>query len=238
MSESILKALMQMFALIVDVSYGEGISGKSKDIVRLFLVRHLNSELVSKYMGIFEEYLLASNSESIDRGSLKEKKRTSLTAMRILAICEKINEELHQNQKIYVIVQVMDFILFNAHLTEKELDFLNTVSAAFNIPLSDFQNIRSFILSSYSTVPDKNKVMIIDNENECDDCGYTWYPRGHYVSKRCPSCSSTQVCEVVSSNTLTYLTVILLMIGGLFLFSGEPEPTHTPVPVAEVSTIR
>ncbi len=168
MSESILKALMQMFALIVDVSYGEVITGKSKDIVRLFLLRHLNSELAYKYMEIFEEYLQAYNSESIARGSLEDKKRTSLTAMRILAICEKINEELHQNQKIYVMVQVMDFILFNAHVTEKELDFLNSVSAAFNIPDSDFQNIKNFILSSYRSVPDKKKVLIMDGKNKCD----------------------------------------------------------------------
>jgi ABC transport system ATP-binding/permease protein len=218
MSESILKALMQMFALIVDVSDGEGISGKSKDIVRLFLTRHLNSELVNMYMEIFEEYLLSFNSESITRGSLKEKKRTSLTAMRILAICEKINEELHQNQKVYVIVQVMDFILFNAQITEKELDFLSTVSAAFNIPLSDFLNIESFILGSYSNVPDKNRVMIMDNKHECSLKGAK-----HLFKENLRGVISFLYIEITNTFILRYAGREDLILNGQIIM---PEQTY------------
>ncbi len=36
-------------------------------------------------------------------------------------------------------VQLMDFILFGAEITENELEFLETVSAAFNIPQTEFQ---------------------------------------------------------------------------------------------------
>ena len=53
--------------------------------------------------------------------------------MRILAKCEKINEELHQKQKMYVMVQLMDFIFFSRRFTDKELEFLETVATAFNI---------------------------------------------------------------------------------------------------------
>ncbi len=99
----------------------------------------------------------------IDRGSIRDMKRTSLTAVKILGICEKINEELQQKQKLYVIVQLMDFILFGAEITENELEFLETVSTAFNIPQTEFQNIRSFILKSVNDIPEKNRVMIIDS---------------------------------------------------------------------------
>ena len=44
--------------------------------------------------------------------------------MRILATCEKINEELYQKQKVYVLIQLMDFIRFSAEITDNELDFL------------------------------------------------------------------------------------------------------------------
>ena len=111
------------------------------------------------------------NSEKIDRGSIKDRKRTSLTAVRILGICEKINEELHQKQKLYVIVQLMDFILFGAEITENELEFLDTVATAFNIPQEEYQNIKSFILNSVNDIPEKNRVMIIDNKNECEQDG-------------------------------------------------------------------
>jgi len=61
-------------------------------------------------MEMFDEFLVQYNSEKIDRGSMKDRKRTSLIAVKILGICEKINEELQQKQKLYVLVQLMDFI--------------------------------------------------------------------------------------------------------------------------------
>jgi ABC transport system ATP-binding/permease protein len=166
MIEPILKALVQLFALISDVHDNSGISSKSRDVVRLFLSRQLNNELVIRYMEMFDEYLKLYNSENIAKGSIKDRKRTSLTAMRILAICEKINEELHQKQKLYVIVHLMDFILLSAEITENEMDFLETVSTAFNISQSEYENIKNFILNSVNDIPEKRRVMIIDNKIE------------------------------------------------------------------------
>ena len=157
MSEPILKALIQLFALISDVEGSSGISSRGKDIVRLFLAHHLNNELVVKYMEMFDEYVRIYHSDNIARGSIRDRKRTSLTSVRILAICETINEELQQKQKLYVIIQLLDFILFSADITENELDFLETVSFAFNIPDPEYQNIKGFILNSVNDIPGKKQ---------------------------------------------------------------------------------
>jgi ABC transport system ATP-binding/permease protein len=168
MNEPILKALIKLFALISDVHSSSGISSRGKDIVRLFLAHHLNNELVVKYMEMFDEYVLIYHSDNIARGSIKDRKRTSLTSVRILAICETINEELQKKQKLYVIIQLLDFILFSAEITENELDFLETVSSAFNIPYVEYLNIRSFVLNSAAEIPGKNRVMIVDNLEVCE----------------------------------------------------------------------
>ena len=165
MIEPILKALVQLFALIGDVHDLSEISTREKDIVRLFLSRQLNNELVNKYMEMFDEYLAQYNTEKIDRGTIKDMKRTSLTAVKILGICEKINEELQQKQKVYVLVQLMDYILFGAEITSNELEFLETVSMAFNISRPEFLNIKSFILNSVNDIPEKGRVMIINGNN-------------------------------------------------------------------------
>jgi ABC-type multidrug transport system ATPase subunit len=165
MSEPILKALIQLFALISDVNDDKEISSRGRDIVRLFLSRHLNNEQVLKYMEMFDEYIRLYHPDTISKGSIEDRKRTSLTAMRILAICEKINEELQQKQKIYVMVQLMDFISFSAEITEKELDFLETVATAFNIHKTEYDDIRSFILEPFNDVIRKDRLMIIDNNN-------------------------------------------------------------------------
>ena len=167
MSEPILKALIQLFALISDVHSSSGISVRGKDIVRLFLTHHLNNELVTKYMEMFDEYVHIYHSDNIARGTIKDRKRTSLTSVRILAICETINEELQQKQKLYVIIQLLDFIKFSAEITENELDFLETVSSAFNIHFKEYGNIKSFILNSVEDIPGKNNVMIVDSLDKC-----------------------------------------------------------------------
>jgi ABC transport system ATP-binding/permease protein len=168
MSEPILQALIKLFALIIDVHDNAGISSKGKDVVRLFLLRHLDNESVERYMEIFNEYLKEYHSENIARGSIQDRKRTSLTSMRILAICEKINEELHHKQKLYVLIQLIDFILLSAEISENELDFLETVSTSFSIQQTEYQNIKNFILSTADVVPEKSRVMIIDNKNVSD----------------------------------------------------------------------
>ena len=216
MIEPILKALVQLFALISDVRHISEISSRERDIVRLFLSRQLNNELVKRYMEMFDEYLIQYNSEDIARGSIRDRKRTSLTAIRILGICEQINEELQQKQKFYVLVQLMDFILFGAEITENELEFLETVSIAFNIPQAEFKNIRSFILNSVNEIPEKSNVMIIDNNDDYENIGVKHLYRGNFKN-------SIFLLHIESTNTyiLKYSGKEDLFLNGQNIFPGQ-----------------
>ena len=53
MSEKILKALMQLFAII---ARPQGNDSDRREIVELFLRRQLNEELVKEYLEIFDEF--------------------------------------------------------------------------------------------------------------------------------------------------------------------------------------
>ncbi len=166
MSESILNALVQLFALIGDIHGKTVITSRGKDIVKTFLSRHLNNELVSTYMRRFEEYLTTYNAENIERDSIKDRKRLSLNAVKILAICQKINEELQQKQKIYVLVQLMDFISLGEEITDNELDFLLTVADSFFVPPTEYRDIKSFVMNNYRDAIDSKKVIVINNRKE------------------------------------------------------------------------
>src|SRR5664280_2905359 len=216
MIEPILKALIQLFALIGDVYDISEISSRERDIVKLFLSRQLNNELVKKYMEMFDEFLVQYNSEKIDRGSIKDKKRTSLTAVKILGICEKINEELQQKQKLYVLVQLMDFILFGGEITDKELEFIETLSTALNIPQHEFRNIRSFILNSVSEIPDKSCLMIIDNNDDYENVGVKHLYRENFKN-------TIFLLHIESTNTyiLKYSGKEDLFLNGQNIFPGQ-----------------
>lgn len=171
MSESILNALVQLFALIGDIHDKTVITSKGKDIVKTFLARHLNNALVNRYMSKFEIYLKLYKAENIERDSIKDRKRISLNAVKILAICQKINEELQQKQKIYVLVQLLDFISLGEEITETELDFLVTVADSFFVPHSEYRDIKSFIMNGIKDIADKSKVIIINNASRYKEDG-------------------------------------------------------------------
>jgi ABC transport system ATP-binding/permease protein len=169
MSETVLDALVKLFALIGDIHDETVVSSREKDIVRFFLTRHLNNELVEHYMKSFEDYLALYNSESITKGTVRDRKRISLNAMRILAICEKINEELQQKQKIYIVVQLIEYISLGEEISETERDFLATVASSFNMPEHEFLNIKNFIMGRAGDIYEKNRVLVIDDKKANPD---------------------------------------------------------------------
>jgi len=216
MIEPILKALIRLFALISDIRDISEISNREKDIVRLFLSRQLNNEMVVKYMEMFDDYLLQYSADNIVRGTDKDRKRTSLTAIKILGICEQINEELHQKQKVYVLVQLMDFILFGAEITENELEFLETVANAFNISTDEFRNMRHFILGSSADIPEQNRLMIIDSCKDFEN------PKVNHLFRE-NLAETIYILHIVSINAfiLKYSGKEDLLLNGQNIFPGQ-----------------
>jgi len=55
MSESILKALMRLFAIIANFDNSEE-QGTGRDIVESYLQKQLSQDLVQEYLHLFDEY--------------------------------------------------------------------------------------------------------------------------------------------------------------------------------------
>ena len=148
MSERILKALMQLFAIVAKVDIIEGsdeivAAESSKAIVRTFLKQELTSDLVEKYLKIFDEFV--DERHGTKRKKDSQKKRRSLNSVKVLRICTQINTELEQRQKVIVLVEVLEFIFADANHTEKEIAFAETVSQTFNISTEEYNEIFQFV---------------------------------------------------------------------------------------------
>lgn len=146
MSERILKALMQLFAIIARVDDEE--SGESdhqgggRKIVELFLKQQLPLELVQEYLKLFDEFLDAHQGKSAKKDG--QRKRTSVNSVKVLKICTQINEELAQKQKIIVLVRILEFINENHTVTEQEIEFASTVADTFNISKEEYDRVKLF----------------------------------------------------------------------------------------------
>ncbi|MDP4273209.1 MAG: ATP-binding cassette domain-containing protein [Bacteroidota bacterium] len=165
MSEQILKALMQLFAII---ARPEGRSKDRRVIVENILKKQLNQELVAEYLKEFDRYCAIHQDRQKETDKLK--KRTSASSVRILVICTEINEELTQNQKVIVLDQLLEFVKSDNHqtdeITEQEFAFISTVADTFNIPEIEYKRIKSFVLNPFEQVPNSSKIAVIDNNRD------------------------------------------------------------------------
>lgn len=165
MNESILKALMQLFALVVDIQGNESITKESRDIVANYLKSLLNKYIAEQYLEYFDKYVieLYGNNEVVD--TKKIRKKVSLKAVKVLKICDQINLELTQEQKFIVLIQLLEFICMSKEIEEIELEFLQMVSDSFNIDEKEYLICKSFIINSGNELIDNENCLIISELN-------------------------------------------------------------------------
>jgi ABC transport system ATP-binding/permease protein len=158
MSERILKALMQLFAIIAKV---DGISNNGREVVQSFLKQQLSLDLVEEYLKVFDEFLEAHhNSSSKKEGA---RKRTSVNSVKVLKICTQINSELTQKQKVVVLIRLIEFI-HSGEITEQEIEFVTTVAETFNIEEQEFSKCMSFISNKADEITETPLILIVDNK--------------------------------------------------------------------------
>lgn len=167
MSERILRALMQLFAIIAQVDensdsseeQSEIKSSRGMQIIESFLRTELNARLVQQYINLFNEHLNALHLKQQRKDG--EKKRTSLNSVKILRICSQINEELAQKQKVIVLIRIIEFIQSNDNVSEQEVEFVNTVAESFNISKDEYDVITDFILGSVQFLVKSQDVLYV-----------------------------------------------------------------------------
>jgi ABC-type multidrug transport system ATPase subunit len=159
MSERILKALMQLFALIAK---DEGLGKGSMVVVKRFLGQQLNKELVYQYMAVFDQYYEKYHGNIKGADDKKKKRRISSSSVKILRICTDINAELAQKQKVIVLFRLLEFIGSEGDIDGQELDFVATVSSTFNIDDQEFLRFLTFVRSTRKDAQDSDHVLVVN----------------------------------------------------------------------------
>ncbi|MDY0748428.1 hypothetical protein SNE35_28270 [Paucibacter sp. R3-3] len=70
------------------------------------------------------------------------------------------------------------------------------------------------------------------SQNKCNDCRYTWYPRGKNLSRVCPSCGSENVAIVVNWTPIITAAAIVLYL--VFGNKGSNAPATDGQPAAPI----
>jgi ABC-type multidrug transport system ATPase subunit len=136
MSEEILKALMQLFALIT--KQDGGIGDKEIDYVNRFLVQQIGVESAVEYLQLYKD----------TAGAQEEKQLTSvLDSVKVLKLCKQISKTINQRQKVVVLVRILELVSTEYKLTQQRLGIIKTVSDIFRIHKDEYNSIFAFVTS-------------------------------------------------------------------------------------------
>jgi ABC-type multidrug transport system ATPase subunit len=162
MSERILKALMQLFAVIArpESNYED-----REEVVKQFLLQQLNIDLVKDYLTIFRDYY----NQYQKKKSKKLNKSISLSSVKVLKICSEINQELTLKQKVIVLLRLLEFIKDDVgEVTEQELEFVYTVSDSFYIPEEEYIRLKAFVIYQFDKIPNSSRMCFIDRDTNME----------------------------------------------------------------------
>lgn len=160
MSEKILKALLQLFAIVAKVDGTSAVGRSGSEAVSRFLRQQFSAAAAGAHLATFEAYVAAFHSSG--GSSQKGRKRTSLNSVKVLKICTQVNEELNQRQKFVVLVHLLELIYAGGEVGEQELEFVSTVADTFNIAPSEFQRCKVFVDSLRTDREDAADLLYID----------------------------------------------------------------------------
>jgi ABC-type multidrug transport system ATPase subunit len=167
MSEEILKALMELFALIV--KQDNGILLNEREYVSGFLNKQLTSEAVQEYLALFDEHA----GPVLQRSVLKEPSAPSVKdSVKIFGICKKINHTLNQEQKVVVLMRLYELVNTDRQFTLQRMNIINTVAEVFRISSVEFAAIEQFVKNDKLQELNNPSILVLTPENEeCELCG-------------------------------------------------------------------
>ena len=168
MSEEILKALMQLFAIIA--KQDDGVETNEREYVLNFLTQQLNDEAINEYIALFDKK--AGYTGNAADGKTRERKLTSVKdSVRILGLCKKINKTLTQKQKVIVLVRLFELVNADRKFSEQRMAIINTVAEVFKIGKEEYASIETYVVNNDTGKLDNPNILIInDQENPCEAC--------------------------------------------------------------------
>jgi len=141
MSEEILRAMMELFALIV--KQDGGMLQSERDFVSAFLTKQLPHQSADEFMHLFLQ----------EAGAVREKERPDISetasvkdSIRILNNCKKINKTLSQEQRVIVLMRCFELIDSDKQYTPQRMNIINTIAEVFRISTSEFNSIMQFVM--------------------------------------------------------------------------------------------
>lgn len=210
MTESIINALVHLFAIIESAKEDTGLVDSGEIVIRPYLHKNLNNEsLTAEYIKLFYDYLNFYKSQSApDDPNGTSIDSTSI--IQIAKICNQLNKELLLSERLIVFIQLVELIKADENIAAKEEEFASLVALNFNLNQEDVNNLKFFILHPEKNKVDKDRLLILDNKQT------EWPEEMAWIIRK--KKSKTQERHLFVQNLFGKITVLYLKSVQTFVF--------------------
>jgi ABC-type multidrug transport system ATPase subunit/uncharacterized tellurite resistance protein B-like protein len=146
MSEPLLKAILKLFAVVVKE---DDVTRQERDHIRLFLEEHLSRAAVENYLTFFDEYVATLDREPADLAAIEQ-------------LCQQINPELTQKQKIVIVLELVTIIQADGAISAYEEKIVKAIGENFKIPAREVEAIETFVLGDQVSKLDHDHILLVD----------------------------------------------------------------------------
>ncbi len=162
MSEEILKALTQLFAIIT--KQDGGVSENERQFVINFFQTELDQDSLKEYIDLYDEFSGYGKADEEGKSKLTSVK----DSVKTLGICKKINKTLTQKQKVVVLIKLLELVGSDKNFTHQRMEIINTVSTVFNIQKEENTLIERFIVSEDPKSLDFVDILLANKDEKTD----------------------------------------------------------------------
>ena len=170
MSEEILKALTQLFAIIT--KQDGGVTEKERQFVIGFFQQELDQDSIKEYLELYDKFVGYKKEEDKKETAVegeklvKKRKLTSVRdSVKTLGLCKKINKTLTQKQKAVVLVKILELVGSDKNFTPQRMEIIDTISSVFNIVKDEYKLIESFVLQEDISNLQFNDILLVNNQS-------------------------------------------------------------------------
>ncbi len=159
MSEELLKAIIQFFAIVAK----ERITDEERTIIKEFLGLHLNQDGVRYYLSLFDDFCKVNKPTEHNLSNVDEATQEFVDDWaQIIQIARKVNQSLTTQQKAVLVIKIIELVFVGDELSERQSNLIFYIGEALKIPAKDFRAMRAFVLGHDAEELLSKNILIID----------------------------------------------------------------------------
>lgn len=170
MTESILKSLMKLFAMVAQIHNMDKYE-KVRKIVEEYLLQLVRAKNMKQYLIMYDFYFSGFREREVKTGE----KQLSLLSVKAMLICEDVNRFLDKRQKIIILLQLLEILKLENTEDPIARDFLRTVVLAFKFTDKIFDIGLKFVSGKYDLIQDEERLLFVDSSPRSFEYDSTHY---------------------------------------------------------------